>query len=125
MVAENLGEATFRLSGFSVQRTGGGTASFVRKPALHRRFMGRFFEKTGRDYERFNYFGEWHSHPCYPARPSSVDVQQMQKIIEEPGQSAHFAVLLVVRLGLRGAVEASAFAFRRGHAPVEVQIICR
>lgn len=45
MVAENLGEATFRLSGFSVQRTGGGTASFVRKPALHRRFMGRFFEK--------------------------------------------------------------------------------
>lgn len=124
MVAENLGDAVFRLAGFSVQRSGGGVASFVRKPALHRRFMKSFFEQTGWDYARFNYFGEWHSHPLYPAIPSSVDLRQMQELVDDPHQTALFAVLLIVRLGLRGGIEASAYAFRRGHQAIEVQIHC-
>lgn len=124
MVAENLGDAAFRLAGFSVQRTGGGTASFVRKPERHRRFMARFFEQTAENFERFNYFGEWHSHPCFPARPSSVDIHQMQALVDDPEQTALFAVLLIVRLAPRGSLEASAHAFRRGHTPVEIEIQC-
>jgi [CysO sulfur-carrier protein]-S-L-cysteine hydrolase len=124
MVAEHLEDAAFRLAGFSVQRSGGSFASFVRKPALHRRFLRRFFEQTGQEFERFNYLGEWHSHPCFVARPSSQDIVQMQALVDDPNQAALFAVLLIVRLGRHNDLEVSAYAFRRGCSPVEVQLLC-
>lgn len=124
MVAEHLEDAAFRLADFSVQRSGGSFASFVRKPSLHRRFLNRFFEQTGQEFERFNYLGEWHSHPCFVARPSSQDLDQMQVLVDDPDQEALFAVLMIVRLGIRNELEASAYAFRRGFSPVEAQIQC-
>ncbi|RKR36212.1 Mov34/MPN/PAD-1 family protein [Paraburkholderia sp. BL17N1] len=124
MVAEHLEDAAFRLAGFSVQRSGGSFASFVRKPALHRRFLSRFFQQTGQEFERFNYLGEWHSHPCFVARPSSQDIVQMQALVDDPDQAALFAVLLIVRLGRHNDLEVSAYAFRRGCSPVEAEIYC-
>jgi proteasome lid subunit RPN8/RPN11 len=122
LAAENLGDTVFRLVDFSVQRSGGGVACFVRKPTQHRRFMTKFFKATGHDYARFNYIGEWHSHPMFPAHPSRVDLRQMQEIVEDAEQNALFAVLLVVRLGGRDVLEASACAFRRGALPDAVHI---
>src|SRR6266516_1696846 len=74
LVGEHIGIDNFRLVDFSVQRSGGTQACFVRRPEEHHQFMEAFFSRTGNEFERFNYLGEWHSHPSFPAYPSTVDV---------------------------------------------------
>lgn len=113
LAGEDLGGGRFLVADLSVQRSGGGVAHFVRDPGSHRRFMRRFLARTGNDYTRFNYLGEWHSHPRFPTLPSGTDLRQMQGLIEERGQPANFLVLLVVKLA-GGEIEATAHAFRRG-----------
>lgn len=122
LAGEDLGSGRFSVADISVQRSGGGVAHFVRDPSAHRKFMRRFLARTGNDYTRFNYLGEWHSHPRFPALPSGTDLRQMQGLIEERGQSANFLVLLVVKLGRGGVIEATAHAFRRGARVVQARV---
>lgn len=122
LAGENLGNGQFRVVSMSVQRAGGSYASFVRDSSLHRRFMRRFFARTGNQPERFNYIGEWHSHPSFLPLPSSTDSNQMQRLIESRDQVAHFLVLLIVKLNRGDGIEASAHAFRRAHLPVKLRV---
>lgn len=122
LAGEDLGGGRFLVADLSVQRSGGGVAHFVRDPGAHRRFMRRFLARTGNDYTRFNYLGEWHSHPSFPALPSGTDLRQMQGLIDERGQPANFLVLLVVKLGRGGEIEATGHAFRRGAHVVQARV---
>jgi hypothetical protein len=122
LAAEHVGDGQFKVTDLSVQRTGGGLASFVRDPSTHRRFIRHFLARTGHRYDQFNYLGEWHSHPSFPVDPSIMDLRQMQSLIEDRGQQAHFLVLLVMKLGRRGNLEGSAHAFRRGQLPVRARL---
>jgi proteasome lid subunit RPN8/RPN11 len=122
LAGEDLGGGRFSVAGISVQRSGGSVADFVRDPSTHRKFMRRFMARTGNDYTRFNYLGEWHSHPRFPALPSVSDLRQMQALIEERGQLANFLVLLVVKLRRGGEIEATAHAFRRSAHLVEARL---
>ncbi|MBQ0919273.1 Mov34/MPN/PAD-1 family protein [Hydrogenophaga aromaticivorans] len=119
LAAENLGDGHFLVLDLSVQRDGS-FASFTRSSPRHGLFVRRFQERSGRDYERYNYLGEWHSHPSFPAMPSLPDLRQMQRLVEEPSQRAMFLALLVMKLGRSGSLEGSAHAFRRGLAPLRV-----
>lgn len=119
LAAENLGDGRFLVLDISVQRDGS-FASFARSSPRHGRFIRRFLERYGRDYQRYNYLGEWHSHPSFPAMPSLPDLRQMQRLIEDPSQRALFLALLVLKLGRSGSLEGSAHAFRRGLAPLRV-----
>src|SRR5690242_9125070 len=74
LVGEHVAPNIFRLVDLSVQEHGGTAACFVRRPEHHKPFLDDFFLRTGKNYERFNYLGEWHSHPSFPAVPSHVDV---------------------------------------------------
>jgi proteasome lid subunit RPN8/RPN11 len=121
LAAESQADGRFVVVDLSVQRDGS-FASFVRAPGPHRRFMRRFFERTGHRYERFNYLGEWHSHPSFAAVPSPTDFRQMQRLIEERGQTSPFLALVVVKLSRAGELEASGHAFRRGHPPLAVPV---
>lgn len=122
LAGENLGNGQFRVLSVSVQRAGGSYASFVRDSNLHRRFMRRFFARTGNQSERFNYIGEWHSHPSFLPLPSSTDINQMQQLIEARDQIAHFLVLLIVKINRAARIEASAHAFRRNLQPMRVRL---
>lgn len=122
LAGEDLGGGRFSVADMSVQRSGGSVAHFVRDPSAHRKFMRRFLVRTGNDYTRFNYLGEWHSHPRFPALPSGTDLRQMQALIDERGQPANFLVLLVVKLGRGGKIEATAHAFRPNAHLVEVRL---
>lgn len=124
LAAENLGNGQFRIVAMSFQRSGGSVASFVRDPLFHRRFMRRFMARAGNQPERFNYFGEWHSHPSFVALPSGTDVAQMQQLIRARDQVANFLVLLIAKLNSSGVVEASAHAFRRAYPPLPVALVC-
>lgn len=120
---EHLSKDTFRLADFSVQQAGGTAACFVRAPTEHTAFFDAFFARTGHQYTRFNYLGEWHSHPSFPAVPSTTDVIAMQEIVEDSGPGVNFALLLVVNLNRRHRVCLSATAFQADMAPVEIELV--
>jgi integrative and conjugative element protein (TIGR02256 family) len=111
LFGEHLGDSVFRIADISVQRDGGTFSHFVRNPDAHREQLERFFERTGRDYTRFNYLGEWHSHPSFVPLPSDDDVASMMRIVTDPDVGVTFALLLIVRLGRRKSFELSATTF--------------
>lgn len=121
MAGEHLGDGKFLVKDLSVQRNGT-VGSFVRDPVQHRKFMRRFHLLTGHNTERFNYLGEWHSHPSFVALPSSPDLRTMQAEIEDRDQTSSFLVLLVIKLGRDGVLIGSTHAFRRRHMPVRVNL---
>ncbi|MBL8471984.1 MAG: Mov34/MPN/PAD-1 family protein [Rhodocyclaceae bacterium] len=117
LAAEQVGDGRFLVLDLSVQRNGT-NSHFERDPVQHRAFIRQFHERMGRKPARFNYLGEWHSHPAYPATPSDVDFRQMQCLVEDGEQKSTFLVLLIVKLGVRGELRGSAFGFRPGFAPI-------
>lgn len=122
LVGEHTADLEFRVVDLSVQTSGGTENCFVRHPNKHRRFIDRFFRRTGADYARFNYLGEWHSHPLYLPVPSTTDLTQMQLIVEDGPKAPLFAVLLIIRLDRGERIELGATAFVPGSAPSQVEI---
>lgn len=121
MAAEQVADGKFVVRALSVQ-TDGTVASFKRDPARHRAFIRRFHLLTGNKPERFNYLGEWHSHPSFLALPSGPDLRQMQDLIEDQEQTSSFLVLMVVKLARDGALVGSAHGFRRRMFPIRVRL---
>jgi hypothetical protein len=84
--------------------------------------LDKFFEHTGADYSRFNYLGEWHSHPTFDAVPSPTDIRTMHSLVSDPAVGVNFLVLLVARLSIERQIEATAVAFRPAAPPMVVPI---
>jgi hypothetical protein len=97
LMAEHLGPNRFLVKDLTVHRRGA-FASFVR---LVEEAVGRlkcFFEQSRHEYTRYNYVGEWHSHPSFEPIPSPKDDGAMTEIVQDSTAGANFAVLLVVKL---------------------------
>lgn len=122
LFAEHLGGADFRLHDFSVQHDGGDHACFTRDPAMHAEHIARFHDETDNDYTRFNYLGEWHSHPSFSVAPSFRDVKQMQKIASDPQFVLFQAVLLIARLA-GTQLEIAAMCFQKGRKAKAVELL--
>ncbi len=125
LMGEFVSEGIFRVVEISVQNSRGSAACFTRDPAQHNAELEHFFDRTGRDYCRFNYLGEWHSHPGFRPLPSSTDVNAMQAIVDDPSVGATFVLLLIVRLAWSRRLEMSATAFQAGgsgRTPVSLSI---
>ncbi|ROR18476.1 JAB domain-containing protein similar to deubiquitination enzymes [Comamonas sp. BIGb0124] len=122
LVAEHVANSIFRIVDLSVQRNGGSFSRFSRDASLHKGFMRRFHNKTRHQYSRYNYLGEWHSHPSFPALPSSKDILTMCSLLTAPDQVANFLVLLIVKRSIAGKLEASAHAFAHGLTPIRVPL---
>lgn len=97
LMGEALAHDAFRVVETSVQRSGGTAASFVRDPDHHGDAIRSFFDRTGHDYARFNYLGEWHSHPTFATTPSRADVEAMRGLLADRRTGANFACLLILR----------------------------
>lgn len=122
IMGEHIGGENFRLADFTVQHEGGSRTHFVRDPAHHKSQLDAFFARTGNDYGRFNYLGEWHSHPSFEPLPSTTDMVSMQQLVEDPATGVNFLVLLIIRRSSGRRLEFSAFAFRPGLEPVPVEV---
>jgi integrative and conjugative element protein (TIGR02256 family) len=123
LMGEHLQDELFRVVEISVQRSGGSQACFTRDPSEHRAHLQRFFARTGEDYTRFNYLGEWHSHPSFDPSPSTTDLHTMQSIVNDPAVGVNFLILLIVKLSSNKKIEATAMAFRASTTPVTVQLL--
>jgi len=122
LMGEHLRDEMFRVVDISVQRLGGSQACFVRNPENHQVQLQRFFTRSGENYSRFNYLGEWHSHPTFDAIPSPTDVQTMQSIVSDPAVGVNFLTLLVVKLSSGQGIEVMAMAFRADAPPIVVPV---
>ena len=122
MLAEQLAPGHFRVVDFSLDLYSGSHAKFRRDPAAHQKAMDAFFEKTGRDFSRFNYLGEWHSHPSFSVHPSQEDIDTMTNLVENSRSEITFAVLLIVRLRFWMWMAYSMTIFARGYALYEARI---
>jgi integrative and conjugative element protein (TIGR02256 family) len=117
LFAEQLGPNHFRVIDFSLDSFSGSHMAFRRDPHAHQNTLDKFFQQTGRDFQRFNYLGEWHSHPSFSVRPSPQDIQTMTDIVQDRNSLISFAVLLIVRLHFRFWIEHSLTTFARDQAP--------
>jgi hypothetical protein len=97
LMGEQVAPDHFRIVDFSVDAFSGSRTHFRRDPQVHRKTLDEFFDRTGRDYWRFNYLGEWHSHQSFSVYPSVEDIETMTDLVENGSSSITFAVLLILR----------------------------
>jgi hypothetical protein len=110
MMGEHAGPNLFVVREMTVHRLGT-FASFVRTVGDAIGKLRAFFQQTGNDYTRFNYLGEWHSHPSFEPYPSRTDDQSMLQIVQDEAVGANFAVLLIVKLGAKGELISTAHTY--------------
>lgn len=121
LMGEQVAPDHFRIVEFSVDETSGTAAHFVRSPDHHAEALERFFRRTGSDFRRFNYLGEWHSHPSFLARPSREDMMSMQGLVDGE-RDIDFSALIIVRLHYFCLLETSAYMFIRHNPPRHVKL---
>ena len=107
LMGEQLAPSQFRVTEMTFQRHGGMFARFVRNARLALVALQQFFTRTGHRYERYNYLGEWHSHPSFEPKPSDTDHFSMIDVACHQNTGANFVILLITRLSDNGQLEAS------------------
>ena len=123
LMGEHVSEDTFRVADMTVQQHGGSHFGFVRYPKAHAAQLAAFFERTERRYTQFNYLGEWHSHPNAPASPSTSDIVEMVRLVEDPEADVSFAVLLIVRLTWLRRLKGTVTEFTRSRKPRPAKLV--
>ena len=123
LMGEHIDEAEFRIVDLTIQEQLGSVAFFIRLVADIVKPLKAFFKRTGYNYRKFNYIGEWHSHPSFQPVPSEKDLQSMQEIVTDSDTSANFAILLIVRLKRGQEIDATATVFFRDGKCFECQLI--
>jgi sulfur-carrier protein adenylyltransferase/sulfurtransferase len=98
LMGEHVDVNEFRVASLTIQRRSGTIARFVRIVEHAVTALTRFFRETGNDFTRFNYLGEWHSHPLFTPYPSSEDHVSMMKILWDEKVGANFVVLIVAKM---------------------------
>ena len=114
LMAEHVADNIFRVRDVTIQRRGGSFATFIRAVQSVLGPLREFFRVTNHNYTRFNYVGEWHSHPSFAPVPSSTDHNTMHSIIENPAVGALFVVLVIVRLNAAREFEGSVTVYQPG-----------
>lgn len=122
IMGEEVGDQQFRVVDFSVDAESGTAGNFMRDADQHDQALDDFFKKTGSDYRRFNYLGEWHSHPSFSVHPSLQDVHAMQGLVDGSG-GVDFAVLMIARLNWYWRFECSAHLFVRDYIPSKADVV--
>lgn len=127
LFGEQIAEGDFRIVEATRQRFFGGTVTtFKRRGAAARKDILYLHKKFGGNPERFNYLGEWHSHPNAPAAPSLQDEVTMYKLLADQGEAVNFLVLIIVRLDVEARFHIAARTYlTSGHklnCEIEIEV---
>ena len=122
LFGEHLADGEFRVVEATVAGTGS-FARFIRRITDGLAQLERFFRRTKRDYARFNYLGEWHSHPSFPLSPSGPDDAAMFEIVDDPTTGARFAVSMIVKVVSDRSLDARAFAYFPGRQRQDCDLV--
>jgi hypothetical protein len=120
LFGEHVGEDEFRVVEATVAGKGSVT-TFIRTLVEGVAHLDRFFRRTKHEYRRFNYLGEWHSHPSFVLHPSRTDDDTMFEIVNDPTTRARFAVSIILKVQ-DGQLDARAFAYFPGQERQDAQV---
>ena len=122
LLGEHINENEFQVCYLTIQRTMGGFAFFERLIQEIIEPLQKFFKKTHQNYRRFNYLGEWHSHPSFALQPSPIDDSTMKEMIGDMNFGANFVVLMIVKLSVDNKFEGTVTVYRNGNdsSPAEL-----
>lgn len=109
LMGEHVGVNHFVVRDVTVQKPGA-IASFIRSLTGTLKAIKRFCRSNKDDFTRFNYLGEWHSHPLFSVQPSAQDHATMRDIAMDTRVGANFVVLLIFRLS-SGSLDGSAHTY--------------
>jgi len=123
LMGEHVSEDVFRVKDLTIQFHGGTCGSFTRFLEGILSPLQNFFCKTEYDFTRFNYLGEWHSHPAFAPEPSATDYDTIWEIVEDSSVGANFAVLMIVRLDDADQLEGTLTVFLPGHQMFKGRLI--
>ncbi|ANT54477.1 Mov34/MPN/PAD-1 family protein [Mesorhizobium amorphae] len=98
LFGEQLAPSDFRVTELTVQSRPGTFARFIVDLLQAAKDAIRFFDRTEHRYTRYNYIGEWHSHPSFAVQPSGTDAATMRQLVRDAQFAGTFAVLMIVRL---------------------------
>ncbi len=110
LMAEHVARDTFVVRSITVHSRGT-FAAFVRRIEEALAPLRLFFRRANQDYTRFNYIGEWHSHPSFAPVPSLPDDLSMREIVQDTRVGANFVVLLIVKLADDGKLDGSVHTY--------------
>lgn len=122
LMGEHAGPNLFVVQEMTVHRRGA-FASFVRRieDAIGR--LRAFFQETDHDYARFNYIGEWHSHPSFAPYPSTTDDVSMLEIVQDEAVGANFVALLIAKLGPEGELISTVHTYLPDGARIQSNLV--
>lgn len=123
LMGEHVADAIYRVQDLTIQCRGGTWVSFVRVIQDTLGPLRRFFHRTGHNFTRFNYLGEWHSHPSFSLQPSRLDHEAMWEIVGDPEVGANFVVLMIVRVTPAGQLEGTATVYLPGQQVFAAQLV--
>ncbi|MBD2156728.1 Mov34/MPN/PAD-1 family protein [Leptolyngbya sp. FACHB-16] len=123
LMGEHISAEVYRIVDLTIQPQIGTTTSFLRLPLSVLRPLQAFFKKTSNQFTRFNYLGEWHSHPSYSVEPSNTDCEAMWEIVSDPSVGANFAILLVVKLNGNDQLEGGVTIFLPNRQMLKADLI--
>jgi hypothetical protein len=110
LMAEHTGPNQFEVLDITIH--GWGTiAYFLRRVEEAVTRLKSFFVRANHDYVKFNYLGEWHSHPSFELEPSGRDDRSIREIVEDQDVGANFVVLLIVKLADSGELLTRAYTY--------------
>jgi len=115
LFGEQIAPSNFTVTELTVQARRGTIARFVVDLVQAAKDAVWFFDRTAHKYTRFNYIGEWHSHPSYAVQPSGTDLATMRALVRDPAFRGSFAVLIIVRLDPGGVTSGGRFFDPQGH----------
>ena len=73
----------------------------------YRKFEEKYFKKRKYNYTKYNYLGDWHSHPTFDPSPSGYDLIQLREDFEL--SNAHFLISFVFRVEERKLVGSAVY----------------
>ena len=110
LYGEQLAPSDFLVTDVAIQRRRGSVTRLFVDLVQAARDAVRFFDRTRHRYTRYNYIGEWHSHPQFAVHPSGTDIDTMRALVRDHDFQGSFAVLMIVRLS-DNALCAAAWVF--------------
>lgn len=123
LMGEYLSDDEYKIIDYTIQNKKGNVITFVRLISDIVVPLRKFFQKTKFNYRKYNYLGEWHSHPNFSLRPSNTDAESMWGIVEDPATNAIFAVLLIFKAdSINSKLEGNAFVFLPGKIMADAEI---
>lgn len=124
LMGEYQSDDEYHIVDCTFQKAKGTVFSFIRLVTEIVNPLKKFFKNTNHNYKKYNYLGEWHSHPSFSLQPSNTDMESMWEIVNDPTTNANFAVLIIFQINHENKnLNGNAMVFLPEHKMIQAELL--